>query len=501
MEGTLFNSGFLGTGGFHWWIGQIAQDSTWKDNILPGKFESPDQIPGWGYRYKVRIIGYHDKEEETIPSDQLPWAQVMYPITAGGGQGTSSQTPNIRQGNFVFGFFLDDSDAQVPVIMGVLGNNAQTVLGKTVGTTQSNFAPTSAYTDQTIKVPDEGKSIGPTPANPEPTLEGVNAVQQQSAADVKRNELYQKKTVLMNPCNMMKSALKAIQIKIQELTDEINKILHAAKSYVDAASQILSDIRALIANFACEIAKYIKIIFDKIMQYVLKKINKALAPTVNKIPPNKRNQFIDIKKTITKLIVCLYNKLTQNLCAQLQGFFEDKTINNKNNPFMLNTTKETPPNTYTFTTLCSVETLTGTMIAMNMKEMTDGVSNAVNIANSFLSDTLSEIDKVGNALSQVSGGISQVSSLISGINGSISSALNFENITFNVFGCDLKPECPISDYYTLQKGGGATTTPNDPRVSEVDKSTQEFIDKPLKLEIPFATPIQNLKKLISKDFT
>ena len=141
------------------------------------------------------------------------------------------------------------------------------------------------------------------------------------------------------------------------------------------------------------------------------------------------------------------------------------------------------------------------MIAMNMKEMTDGVSNAVNIANSFLSDTLSEIDKVGNALSQVSGGISQVSSLISGINGSISSALNFENITFNVFGCDLKPECPISDYYTLQKGGGATTTPNDPRVSEVDKSTQEFIDKPLKLEIPFATPIQNLKKLISKDFT
>ena len=32
-----------------------------------------------------------------IPSDQLPWAQVMYPITAGGGQGGSFQTPGIKQ--------------------------------------------------------------------------------------------------------------------------------------------------------------------------------------------------------------------------------------------------------------------------------------------------------------------------------------------------------------------------------------------------------------------
>ena len=500
MEGTLFNPGFLGTGGFNWWIGQIAEDSTWKDNILPGKFESLTQIPGWGYRYKVRIIGYHDKEEETIPSDQLPWAQLMYPITAGGGQGRSSQTPNLKQGNFVFGFFLDGSDAQVPVIMGVLGNNALTALGKTTGTTQSNFAPTSAYTNKNpdIKVPDNGVAINNDNGA---ALEGVDDTNLQSAADVKRNELYQKKMVMMNPCNMVKSALKAMQIKIQELTDEINKKLYTLKSYVDAASQILSDIKALIANFACEIAKYMKIIFDKLMQYILKKINKAMAPTINEIPPNKRSQFMVIKEMITKLIVCLYKKLTQNLCALIQGFFEDKTINNENNPFALNTTNETPPGTYTFTTLCSVEALTGTMIAMNMKEMTEGISDAVNIANSFLSDTLSEIDKVGNALSEVSGGISKVSSLINGINGSISSALNFENLKLNVFGCDLKPECPISDYYTLQKGSGATTTPNDPRVSEVDKYGNEFIDKPIELEIPFATPIKNLKKIISKDFT
>jgi hypothetical protein len=128
MEGgSLFNPGFLG-GSFLWWIGQIADDSTWRDNILPGKFESKDSIPGWGRRYKVRIIGLHDKEEETISSDQLPWAQVMYPVTGGGGQTNAGATPNLRQGNFVFGFFLDGQDQQVPVIMGVLGNNAQTAV-------------------------------------------------------------------------------------------------------------------------------------------------------------------------------------------------------------------------------------------------------------------------------------------------------------------------------------------------------------------------------------
>ena len=48
MEGgALFNPGFLG-GSFLWWVGQIADDSTWRDNILPGKFENKNSIPAWG---------------------------------------------------------------------------------------------------------------------------------------------------------------------------------------------------------------------------------------------------------------------------------------------------------------------------------------------------------------------------------------------------------------------------------------------------------------------
>jgi len=327
MEGgSLFNPGFLGSH-FYWWIGQIADDSTWRDNIVPGKFESKDQVPGWGRRYKVRIIGLHDKEETTIPSDQLPWAQVMYPITAGGGQAAASATPNLRQGNFVFGFFLDGQDQQVPVIMGVLGNNAQTALSTQIGTDKSNFSATSGFAtpvngdkDLNIKVPKEslvtvkpksveqssecspppnGVSVNQfglrsdlplskaqfqdqqraileadsrissgllrqedrasfiqsevakgiknrceeanspgSPSQPGATREQPDNPHELSAADVIRNEKMLRKVPLSSPCKKQKTDLKNIQIVIENLTKDINKVQQAANSYIDAVSTI-----------------------------------------------------------------------------------------------------------------------------------------------------------------------------------------------------------------------------------------------------------------------
>ena len=45
----------------------------------------------------------------------------MLPVTAGVSGGAIS-TPNLRQGDFVQGYFLDGEDAQQPVIMGVIGS-------------------------------------------------------------------------------------------------------------------------------------------------------------------------------------------------------------------------------------------------------------------------------------------------------------------------------------------------------------------------------------------
>jgi len=158
--GGLFNQGFVGQG-FNWWIGQVADDSFWRDNINPGKFKEKQGVPGWGYRYKVRIFGLHDAGEGGIESKDLPWANIMYPTTAGAYLQNSGQTPMIRQGNIVFGFFLDGPEQQQPVIMGVMGNNSQTDLATEIGTnrvsnTQPGTLATSGYAKGAKEYP--GKS-------------------------------------------------------------------------------------------------------------------------------------------------------------------------------------------------------------------------------------------------------------------------------------------------------------------------------------------------------
>ena len=144
-RGSLADLGFLG-GSFQWWIGQICDDSTWRDNILPYKFDNAESIKGWGYRYKVRIMGMHPMSNDILPSEKLKFANIMYGVTDGGGQGGTMASPAIRPGNFVFGFFMDQHE-NVPIIMGILGNNSQTELqGKTeitggvAGKGQSGFA-------------------------------------------------------------------------------------------------------------------------------------------------------------------------------------------------------------------------------------------------------------------------------------------------------------------------------------------------------------------------
>ena len=46
--------------------------------------------------------------------------------------------------------------------------------------------------------------------------------------------------------------------------------------------------------------------------------------------------------------------------------------------------------------------------------------------------------------------------------------MSFDNLKLNILGCELKPNCPISDYYTIQEGGASqadTETPSNAVIS------------------------------------
>ena len=120
IEQDLLKKHYVGRDGFIWWIGQVASDS-WKQN-KGGSSPEPTIQEGFAYRYQVRIMGYHTADASQLPDVDLPWASVMYPVTAGSGA-PFFESPNLKRGDFVYGFFIDGENAQQPVIMGIIGYN------------------------------------------------------------------------------------------------------------------------------------------------------------------------------------------------------------------------------------------------------------------------------------------------------------------------------------------------------------------------------------------
>ena len=496
MEGTgaLFNPGFLG-GSFLWWIGQVVDDSMWRDNINPGKYEDKTSIPGWGRRYKVRIIGLHDQGETTIPSDQLPWAQVMYPVTAGGGQTAAMDSTKLRQGNMVFGFFLDGQDQQVPVIMGVLGNNSQTVLAQknstvadTVTDTQPGILAKSGYSEGTNPKSGTAREVPPDddlsleePAEGTASNESADGIQQTTAADSRRQAKCEEKIALMkpDPKEFISSCLKGIQTVIENLTNRIDTILQSLQSYADAITNNITNAQEAIQNIiqsaSREISKFMKPIFDKIQEFALKTLTKGFNMIIAALPSSMRFQFKDMVQQITELMLCMYNKMTGGLQDQIVGSLSD-AINPQE---LLNDVQQAVQNgdpsvgapTNPRVPMCAAEAIVAKVINLNKVEIDTSNNAIVDNLNAYLED-------VDEMLSGITGFQSEITNQINDIVGSMTGALDFTNFKLNIFGCELEPTLAESDTYTFCSGGDQTAPPAKPSSKSVEEGIVNNPDPP-----------------------
>ncbi len=79
IEQGLFKRHVVGRDGFQWWVGQVAPEESWKENIpgVPVETNEDESYKGFGERVRVRIMGYATESAETIPDEELPWAHVM----------------------------------------------------------------------------------------------------------------------------------------------------------------------------------------------------------------------------------------------------------------------------------------------------------------------------------------------------------------------------------------------------------------------------------------
>lgn len=115
---SLFPVHQIGSDGFNWWIGQIESNK--------------DEDPKKSGRFRVRIVGQHLKDCDAVPTEELPWANVMMPVTTPFSDGlTTGASIGLEIGNWVVGFYLDN-DKQKPIIMGSVGHTKGATIIKNV---------------------------------------------------------------------------------------------------------------------------------------------------------------------------------------------------------------------------------------------------------------------------------------------------------------------------------------------------------------------------------
>ena len=95
----------MGKDGFIWWQG-VVEDR--HDPLFLG-------------RCRVRILGWHTKDKSQIPTESLPWAFPIQPITSAAQTGVGTSPTGPVEGTWVVGFFRDGEDGQEPVFFGTLG--------------------------------------------------------------------------------------------------------------------------------------------------------------------------------------------------------------------------------------------------------------------------------------------------------------------------------------------------------------------------------------------
>ena len=139
---------FLGQDGFIWFTG-VVEDR--HDPMHTG-------------RVRVRCLGYHTHNKTDLPTEDLPWAQVMLPVTSAGISGIGQTPLGLVEGSHVIGFFRDGVAAQEPVILGSMpGLPIETATNPEINTDKGFFDPNGVYP----------KRLGEPDCNPLATNEGL----------------------------------------------------------------------------------------------------------------------------------------------------------------------------------------------------------------------------------------------------------------------------------------------------------------------------------------
>ena len=429
---NFVKSHFVGRDGFIWWIGQIPNEEVWKENKAGYPQPNNTDSPGFAERYKVRIMGYHTGAMEDLKDEELPWATVMYPTTAGGGGRGSYQSANLTQGCFVFGFFLDGDQCQVPVIMGALGFNDYNAVKSTLPQ-KNGFLPFTGYTEKetiksvtTVKAEEaegivakqdneEGKSNN---SNLNESTEAGSSQTDIGSRNAAKDGAKKKPLEVPERCRPLPTA--KMQKTVQNLMLDVQELKRAKFDRQSILITNAADIDAAIQKKVKEASEVLsgsmKQILGQVQKNATEKINDKLKDTYYNVFPNARQELKKEVETINDAIACQFRNLADGLMDMLGNFLND-AINKVVNA-----------------AACFVDNMIGAM----MGTLANAIGNSLS-------------DLFGNINGLTGGSISFPSSEALGI---IQDVLSF-------LACDQDPTCPQVTETSLLGGGSSTPSSSD----------------------------------------
>ena len=318
IEESTLKSNFIGRDGFRWWIGQI-----------PPTASAPEQAngEGWGFRYKVRILGYHTDNVSELPDEDLPWAGVMMPTTAGSGGGGFSQSARINQGDIVVGFFLDGDDAQIPVIMGAFGKTQFTP-----SLEPSNpFVPFTGYTTN-IKRPD-------TKSDREST--GQSSQDQKQPRNIKdvgplnQNNEGKGKAKEVKASNVTGNVITFADTCEDNFATEVTGILGNLINVISEGTDFLQDIQNATKKIQVLANQFVGTLFNSLYKALIPLLKNGLDLLYASVLASTGNHLLGVAaqesmvlplKAVQDAIVCVSSKIINGLGDTLKDLIESTVL-------------------------------------------------------------------------------------------------------------------------------------------------------------------------------
>jgi hypothetical protein len=434
IDEALLKSNFLGRDGFIWWVGQVADPKVWRND----KTRIDNGKEAWGYRCKVRIIGYHSFDPNELKDEDLPWAHILTSASDGApAQGGFGKLPLLVGGESVVGFFLDGEEAQQPVVMGCFhrspvvqnidkpepfqpftGSKGPFASGPQLTRNKSQDDGTAKEVEENLGTGSQFEmfsnakfatdAVGSIELSPDfkplTTDTSDKAGASFGAPNVPQDQLFYGDKAEAGFLSTVKQLgpvkgengcgndiLSQITTSLQTFIQTINGYEKTALGFIDPIRNVVVDVQQLVRSVARLVASIMKFVINGMRDNIFKLVGKLFKLLGITIPSPQQLPISEAAKNILNIIFCLFEKLFGPLMDFIMGLLNGLIGKSPNIP------------------RCAVEEITGALVN-KLADMIDGA----------LSTVLSGLDWLANGISSIAstltGGLNMISQILSFLN-------------------------------------------------------------------------------------